>query len=1038
MTTNDSVAAPDAVDRSRMVLRTLGTMELVDLVSGSILLPRGKPLALLAYCCIARRREYSREALAALLWSDAPAERARHNVRQALWRIRKQLGDVLETRDDSVLGIAPGLTVDREQFLDAVYRSDAPEALRLYQGPFLDGVTMPGGAEFDDWAAAERLRLEDALVRVSEPYLRSELLLLKPRERREVLEQLLQKAPDHHEARRVAIEVLLDIGDRAAAQREADTLERMAQAIEVDLNPAAASAIARARELKATEPSADAPTMEFDLVGRDEIFGRLVSIWSAARQGGVRVVLLTGVAGVGKTRLLKSLHNRCVGRRSRALTVRCNPGERDVPFGFAAMLTRALAHQPGAAGINPDSARELVALDPGLASRYAVTPAGHDGGETLRRRALAVVDLLSAVAEQEPMALLMDDLHWADPASRQLLEIVVGRISDVPLLIVGACRPMMVYPFEHSTLAVMSLPPLSVDTIAEAVRSSGVWPDTPAVDHFIDVISDASDGLPLSVMERLTLAQDRGLLSRHEGNWTSPDWTAAANAVTVASPIERRLADSSERERDVMLMLAVAGTPLPESILQFADASTDHSDERISRVLASLDGKNLIVCDQGLYQTSHDLITEYLLANSASEAVRAAHRQLARALARSGAADRLVAALRHFLQANELAEASAVFARIMIRARRSGDPRHARDILGDQLGEHLSEPVVRQLLRSVPLTQRAARLAARTTALLASLLTIATIGISWRVLRKPPLQVTQMPVLVVPTPIFGPETYRLVPALTVRRPSPSGSPRSAGATVRVRSLRPTVTILSGDEVVTEGDIASFGALRLLTSDTLIALQVESEGQRPLQFELKRTFESKELKRRSVGAWLAEAQFGAHRLRGPDAEIRVAPGELIAGVVQMQYDALWPAASVWASMTPTWGDPAEVGRELTPLATPTRNEVVDLPVSVVAPSERGNYWLLFMVDAEPSGMFGLSRTNWTVGVPIWDDDNDLARLTDSSILHANRTGIATTEIALPETWSRVDVSCRSPRNAKVGRIKYCKADLGLFGIRVIVR
>jgi DNA-binding SARP family transcriptional activator len=346
-------------DASRYELRTLGTMELIerrDDGSASLVLPRGKPLALLIYCCSARRREYSREALASLLWSDAAPERARHNVRQALWRIRRQLGDVLETREESVVGIGPGLTIDREEFLDAVYRNDADAALQLYRGPFLDGVTVPGGAEFDDWASAERFRLEDALVRVTEAYLRSESLQLKPRERRVVLEQLVQKAPDHLEARRIAVETLLELGDRTAAQREADALEHMALVQEVDLSPSATASIARARESTVIDHVIDVPVVTFDLVGRDEVFGRVVANWNAARQGRVRAVLLTGVAGIGKSRLLKAIHARCTGRRTRALTVRCNAGEREVPFGFAAMLTRALAHQPGAAGINADSA----------------------------------------------------------------------------------------------------------------------------------------------------------------------------------------------------------------------------------------------------------------------------------------------------------------------------------------------------------------------------------------------------------------------------------------------------------------------------------------------------------------------------------------------------------------------------------------------------------------------------------------------------------------------------------------------------------
>jgi DNA-binding SARP family transcriptional activator len=244
--------------------------------SRQVILPRGKPLAVLAYCASARQREHGRDTLATLLWSDAPPDRARHNVRQALWRLRKLLGDLFVTREDAVVGVGADLASDRDLFLDAVYRNDAPDALGWYEGPFLGGVTIPGGDEFDDWASGERRRLEEALLQVAEPYLRGDVLRMKPSERRSGLEALLQKVPSNPDSRWIAIDVLLDMDDRVAAQGEADVMEQLAQQQDVTLSPACAVSLARARERVDKALVSDPTGLSLNLVGRDDVFARVV------------------------------------------------------------------------------------------------------------------------------------------------------------------------------------------------------------------------------------------------------------------------------------------------------------------------------------------------------------------------------------------------------------------------------------------------------------------------------------------------------------------------------------------------------------------------------------------------------------------------------------------------------------------------------------------------------------------------------------------------------------------------------------------
>jgi len=136
------------------------------------------------------------------------------------------------------------------------------------------------------------------------------------------------------------------------------------------------------------------------------------------------------------------------------------------------------------------------------------------------------------------------------------------------------------------------------------------------------------------------------------------------------------------------------------------------------------------------------------------------------------------------------------------------------------------------------------------------------------------------------------------------------------------------------------------------------------------------------------------------------------------------------------MTPSWGDPEQQGRELTPLLTPTVSDVSDLPVQFVAPSSPGRYKLIFVVAAEPSGGYALSGTNWTVQRPIWTDGNEVANLPDSVLTLAKRDGY----VLLP--WVFQSGVERGPRERlesprAIPGTKTCLSAVGLFPVTVLV-
>lgn len=117
-------------------------------------------LAVLALLARAGRPGITREKILALLWPDEPEERARRSLNQAVYSLRRDLGD-----EDALLGAKDlrlnldRIEVDTIEFDDAINGNDVERAIRLYDGPFLDGLFVPRAAEFERWVEVERAAL---------------------------------------------------------------------------------------------------------------------------------------------------------------------------------------------------------------------------------------------------------------------------------------------------------------------------------------------------------------------------------------------------------------------------------------------------------------------------------------------------------------------------------------------------------------------------------------------------------------------------------------------------------------------------------------------------------------------------------------------------------------------------------------------------------------------------------------------------------------------------------------------------------------
>jgi DNA-binding SARP family transcriptional activator len=1024
------------MDGSTFRLRTLGSCALIqrDRPDGAEhrLLGPGKPLALLAYCAAHAGTDLPRRQLVELFWADTPPDRRRQNIRQVIYRLRTLGEAVLEAADEEQLRIGSEVASDRTELLRAIEREDLDGVLACYLGPYLPDLSIPGGDAFEDWAAEERDRLERLVIHVARTVLFRETNDGRTARVRELLERVIRVVRPSLRAHALYTDILLAIGEGRAAQRYADQLAAALSGnvggVDIGLDVAAIRGlITRARTWQPLEePTSSSPLL--DMVGRESPFTHVISAMRRAAQGSTEVVVLGGVAGIGKSRILEAVATRARNRQGATVLLRASPAGRAVPYSLVGEVAGALAVLPGAAGIHTESARELAALDPRLATTYRVNPSITEGGEAIRRRALALFDLLEATTEQQPVTLLLDDLHWCDPLSRHVLETAVAKADSIPLLVVGSARGVVTDWLPHPRVHREILLPLSRSDSLEALRSSGDWPETPESERFLTTLVDSANGVPHDLTERLALAIDRGILTRHGGRWEATDWDAASAIVSVSSPLDHRLTSCQREERILLLHLALLGGTIDMGLAERSLGPTGIVPDAVGR---ALEGRGLLVRMDRSWQATHDLVGERMLALSTPEEQRDARQALAEALAASGTDEDLTAALRLAVAGDLEDFAIRIFRQHLYRRRDHGDRRRAEEILTDAVGTMGGDHRADALVRAMPWHLRNVQARRRIGVLMLGVLLGIVAGLQWWTERRPALAVSGTDGIFTVALAYGNEVRKVTPPLQVH--SLASNPGGRVIRVELASPRGADRILAGGTAVTDSmGTATFVGLRIRTLDSAVTLRFSSPAHEDATATVSVSRNPADYNRLQ----LYGGELSGHPINGRGDSLLVAPGELLRGVLQFRYTTGWLAASVWLSAIPTWGDPAGSFEEPIQLVTPVHEDVVDVPIDLTAPVLSGQYWILFAMDAEDRGGFIASGTNWLVGKPLWNDGNDFRTLPDSVIERIGDTGTFMARRAYPADWEQHH--CGARQLVQGQHVKYCYGAAWVAPLRIIVK
>jgi ATP/maltotriose-dependent transcriptional regulator MalT len=407
------------------------------------------------------------------------------------------------------------------------------------------------------------------------------------------------------------------------------------------------------RSMRATPPVLPnpSPARAQDPIGRHREIDLLSRLLESATAGLTHVAVVAGEPGIGKTRLIDAIARRAAQGGMVVLHAGAWEAQGMPPYLlFLEALGPYLRDQDDATvqrlfGSDPEP---LVSLLPEFAARVALPPAvlKNQPAEYARRRLLSgVADMVAAIAKERGLLLALDDLHWADAASLDMLCYLIRAQGQARLLVVGAFRAgeAATNPALERTLVELNhlrvltnlpLGPLDLEaigTLAGAQLQGSIEPALKVALH------QQSEGNPFFAEEILRDWSETGHLQRVDSSsdmWRRVVPSSPSIPATISAAVRQRLARLAPETVDLLRLASVVGRAFDSDVLSsLASADPEHVERHMTDAVRAR-----ILHDAGdsVFHFAHDTIRECLYTEVTAVRRRRLHAAIGEALERRG------------------------------------------------------------------------------------------------------------------------------------------------------------------------------------------------------------------------------------------------------------------------------------------------------------------------------------------------------------------------------------------------------------------
>lgn len=611
-----------------------------------------KTLALLAFLAL-ERGPHRREEVTALLWGEYPEDKAKASLRQALTHLREAVGDALVV-DRASIELRDLVVCDVDEFL-RLATSNPVQASSIDIPRFLANLVIRNCPAYQEWADEKRFELVGRYTVLVASCTREAMARREWRDAARLAARWTTLDPLAEEPVAALIEAQHLAGDRDAARatharyvaRLAAETGRAPCRVVNELMARLEQPTVESKHPRAKETWYEhAPSFVGSLVGRQREWEMLRRAWSAASTGTSRIALIEGEPGVGKTRLADDFVHWVASQGGIVLRGRGYDAHSGAPFGAVIEALRSAVDAPGVAGVDPEWLGEIGRVLPEIRRRFAGLPeattanVATDGWRLFE----AVAQVLLAISEDSPVAVLIDDLQWCDADSCSLLHFLVRRLADARVL---WCATFTLGEIERdapaarlaralraargSTCVVLSS--LSEDDVWRLIRELARVDAPDGARRLAGRIHEATAGNPFYVIELLKTLFARELLTVDA---TTEAWIVPPTAMTDTSPealsptvhdaIGERIECLPDLLHALLVSIAVAGRGCRTDVLSHLHG--------ISRLHAAALGdalveRHLAVEEDGVYRCAHPIIANVVRGRVSPSRRREVHRALA-------------------------------------------------------------------------------------------------------------------------------------------------------------------------------------------------------------------------------------------------------------------------------------------------------------------------------------------------------------------------------------------------------------------------